>query len=281
MDVAGSLRGYFDLTRAGNAVTSGVLTFIGAYVTGGAFEAPIAALAAVLATVAGVGGGNAINDYFDRDIDAINAPERPIPRGAVSPRGAFAFSVLLFVTAVVLALTLPRLAIGIALVNLVALVAYTKLFKGLPGAGNAVVAYLGGSTFLFGAAAVATPGSAAIVLFTLAALSTLAREIVKDVEDIDGDRAEGLNTLPIAIGERRSLQLAGVLVVVAVLVSPAPYLFGALGGSYLVAVVPALVVLLYATYRSFDDPTAGQSILKYGMLIAALAFVIGRAVPLS
>ncbi|AGN02882.1 prenyltransferase [Salinarchaeum sp. Harcht-Bsk1] len=281
MDVGTALRGYFDLTRAGNAITSGVLTFVGAYVTGGAFEEPLAATAAVVATIFGVAAGNSINDYFDRDIDAINAPDRPLPRGAVSPRGALLFSGGLFAGAVVLALTLPPLAIAIALVNLVALVAYTKLFKGLPGAGNVVVAYLGGSTFLFGAAAVATPDAAALVLFVLAALSTLAREVVKDVEDVEGDRSEGLNTLPIAIGERRSLQFAVLLVLVAVLVSPAPYLVDALGVSYLIVVVPALAILVYASYRSFEDPTRGQSFLKYGMLVATLAFVVGRAVPLS
>jgi geranylgeranylglycerol-phosphate geranylgeranyltransferase len=281
MDAVATLRGYFDLTRAGNAVASSVLTFVGAYVTGEAFTAPLAVTAAVVATAFGVAAGNAINDYFDRDIDAINAPERPLPRGAVSPRGALAFSGLLFVGAVVLALTLPLLAIVIAVVNLLALIAYTKVFKGLPGAGNAVVAYLGGSTFLFGAAAVATPGSATIVLFALAALSTLTREIVKDVEDLEGDRAEGLNTLPIAIGERRALHVANGMLLVAVGISPAPYLLGALGASYLVVLVPALAILLFAGYRSYDDPTAGQSTLKYGMFVAALAFVVGRAVPLA
>ncbi|GAB3681887.1 geranylgeranylglycerol-phosphate geranylgeranyltransferase [Salinarchaeum chitinilyticum] len=279
MDAAATLRGYFDLTRAGNAVASGVLTFVGAYVTGGAFDAPAAVAAAVVATVFGVAAGNAINDYFDRDIDEINAPERPLPRGAVSPRGALLFSAALFVGAVGLALTLPPLAIAIAVVNLVALVAYTKVFKGLPGAGNAVVAYLGGSTFLFGAAAVATPGSAALVLFALAALSTLSREIVKDVEDVEGDRSEGLRTLPIAVGERRSLHLANGLLLVALLLSPAPYLLDALGVAYLIVVLPALGLLLYAGYRSYADPTAGQSILKYGMFVATVAFVIGRAVP--
>lgn len=281
MNAAATLRGYFDLTRAGNAVASGVLTFVGAYVTGDALDEPVAVTAAVIATVFAVAAGNAINDYFDREIDRINAPDRPIPRGAVSPRRALAFSGVLFAGGVVLALTLPLLAIAIAIVNLLALIAYTKVFKGLPGAGNAVVAYLGGSTFLFGAAAVATPGSAAVALFALAALSTLSREIVKDVEDVTGDRAEGLNTLPIAIGDRRSLHVASALVTVAVLVSPAPYLLGALGASYLLVVLPALVLLLYANYRSYDDPSAGQSILKSGMFAATLAFVVGRAVPLS
>jgi geranylgeranylglycerol-phosphate geranylgeranyltransferase len=151
--------------------------------------------------------------------------------------------------------------------------------------GNGLVAYLGGSTFLFGTAAVwpvdTTVLASVVVLFLLAALSTLAREIVKDVEDVAGDREEGLNTLPIAVGERRALVLAAVLLVVAAVASPVPYLLGTFGVAYLVVVVPADLVMLYAGYEGFGDPTAGQSHLKYGMFLAAIAFVVGRAATLA
>ena len=139
-------RGCLELTRPGNAVAAGGLTFVGAFVAGG-LSAPAPTAFAVVATVLATGGGNAINDYFDREIDAINRPDRPIPRGAVSPRGALLFSGLLFAVAVGLTLLLPLFAVAIALINLVALVAYTELFKGLPGVGNALVAYLTGDRF--------------------------------------------------------------------------------------------------------------------------------------
>ncbi|SDQ44784.1 geranylgeranylglycerol-phosphate geranylgeranyltransferase [Natronobacterium texcoconense] len=276
MTAGETIRGLLELTRPVNVIAASVLTFIGAFVAGGIAEQPFAVAAAVGATGLAVGAGNAINDYFDREIDRINQPDRAIPRGAVSPRGALAFSIVLFVLAVALAVTLPWLAIAIAGINLVALVAYTEFFKGLPGLGNALVAYLVGSTFLFGAAAVGEVGPA-VVLFLLAALATLTREIVKDVEDLEGDREEGLNTLPIAIGERRALWIAAALLVVGVLASPLPYLLEYFGAVYLVLVVPADLVMLAAAVRSFDDPTAGQSWLKYGMFLAALAFVVGRA----
>ncbi|QLG51095.1 geranylgeranylglycerol-phosphate geranylgeranyltransferase [Natrinema halophilum] len=271
-------RGLLELTRPVNAVAASVLTFIGAFVAGGAIEAPIAVTTAVAATGLAVGAGNAINDYFDREIDRVNRPDRAIPRGAVSPRGALVFSGLLFAGAVVLAITLPPLAIGIATVNLLALVAYTEVFKGLPGLGNALVAYLVGSTFLFGAAAVDAAGDIgpAVVLFVLAGIATLTREIIKDVEDIEGDRKEELNTLPIAIGERRALAIAAGLLVTAVVASPLPYLEGNFGIAYLLLVVPADAVMLVAAYESFENPTVGQSHLKYGMFLAALSFIVGR-----
>jgi geranylgeranylglycerol-phosphate geranylgeranyltransferase len=270
------LRAWLELTRPGNAIAAGVLTFTGAFVSGGVTTGPVAVTAAVIATVAATGGGNAINDYFDREIDAVNQPDRPIPRGAVSPREALGVSIALFAIATVAALTLPRVAIGIALVNLLALIAYTELFKGRPLVGNALVGYMTGSAFLFGGAAVGDPAGAGI-LFLLAAVATLTREIVKDVEDIAGDREEGLRTLPIVIGRRAALWIAVVVILVAVAASVVPYTAETFGLPYLLVVVPADGVMLWATGRSFSDPAASQRWLKRGMLLATAAFVIGRA----
>jgi geranylgeranylglycerol-phosphate geranylgeranyltransferase len=270
------LRAAVELTRPGNAVAAGVLTFTGAFVSGGVAAAPAAVAAAVLATIAATGGGNAINDYFDRAIDAVNQPDRPIPRGAISARGALAVSIGLFAVATVAALTLPLIAIGIAVVNLLALVAYTEWFKGRPLVGNALVAYLTGSAFLFGGAALGDPFGAG-VLFLLAAVATLTREIVKDVEDIAGDRQEGLRTLPIVVGRQPALWAGVAVITIAVAASAVPYLDDTFGLSYLLVVVPADAVMLWAAFRSFRDPTASQRWLKRGMFLATAAFVVGRA----
>jgi len=276
---ATTLRGLLELTRPGNVVAAGVLTFTGSFVAGGfgAAAAPVAA--AVAATAFATAAGNAVNDYFDREVDSVNRPDRPIPRGAVTPRLGVAFSGLLFLGAVVAAITLPLAAIAIAVANLLALVAYTRLFKGLPGVGNVVVAYLTGSTFLFGGAAVGqVTDPAVVVLFALAALATLSREIVKDVEDVAGDRAEGLRTLPIVAGESTALRVGAAVLAVAVAASAVPYLMGTFGVVYVAIVLPADAVMLDAIRRSFADPGLAQRRLKRGMFLAAVAFIAGRAV---
>jgi geranylgeranylglycerol-phosphate geranylgeranyltransferase len=276
--VAETIRGLVELTRPSNSVAAGVLTFLGAFVAGGVGVEPVATGAAVVATVFATGAGMAINDYFDREIDAVNRPGRAIPRGAVSARGALAWSAVLFVGAVVAAAVLPVLAVVIAVVNLLALVAYTEWFKGLPGVGNLVVAYLTRSAFLFGGAAVGSP-LAPGVLFVLAALSTLSREVIKDVEDAAGDREEGLRTLPIAIGERSALHVATAALLVAVVASPVPYLLGTFGVAYLALVVPADLGMAYAASEAYGDATAGQTHLKYAQFLAVVAFLVGRVVP--
>lgn len=279
---AAAIRGFVELTRPGNVVAAGVLTFTGSFVAGGAGVAAGPVAAAVAATVFATAAGNAVNDYFDRDVDRVNRPDRPIPRGAVTARAGGVFSGLLFLGAVAAAAALPIVAVAIAVANLLALVAYTALFKGLPGVGNVVVAYLTGSTFLFGAAAVGEVTNAAVVvLFALAALATLSREIIKDVEDVTGDRAEGLRTLPIVAGESTALRIGAAVLAVAVAASAAPYLMGTFGVVYVAVVLPADVVMLDAIRRSFTDPGTAQRRLKAGMFLAAIGFIVGRAVEVT
>ncbi len=72
MAVGETIRGLLELTRPGNVIAASVLTFIGAFVAGGVLDNHLEVAAAVAATGLAVGGGNAINDYFDREIDQIN-----------------------------------------------------------------------------------------------------------------------------------------------------------------------------------------------------------------
>lgn len=270
-------RGLIELTRPVNAIVAGLLTFTGAFVAQGSdiIGSSTAVVTATVITILATGAGNAINDYFDREIDQVTNPERPLPRGSVSPHVALLLSVVLFVIAGGLSFALPAIALAIALVNIVLLVVYTPLLKGLPGVGNATVAYLGGSAFLFGGAAVEdlmAPG----ILFIIAMLATLSREIIKDVEDVADDRGSDLRTLPIVVGSRWALMSAAVSLCLMALLTPFPYLYGTLGAVYLLLVIPATLIMLYAGYVSFADPTTGQSVLKYGTFLTAAAFILGR-----
>jgi len=277
MNATRTIGGYLELARVGNAVAAGALTFVGSFVAGG-LGATWAVALAVVATAAATGAGNAVNDYFDRDVDAVNRPDRPIPSGRVSARAAATFAAALFLIATAAALSLPPLALAIAVVNLLALLAYTQLFKGLPAVGNVVVAYLTGSTFLFGAAAVGPIAPPTWTLFGLAATATFAREVVKDVEDVVGDREEGLRTLPIVVGEGPALALATGSMVAATLGSVVPYVDGTFGPAYLAVVVPADATMLGATALGFRDPSTAQRWIKRGTFLAAAAFVAGRLV---
>lgn len=273
-----TVRAAVDLVRLGNCTFAGVAALVGA-VVGGSLAVALTPAAWIAATVTALGtaAGNAVNDLYDVDVDAVNDPERPLPSGRIGRRAARTVVVVSFAAALGLTvLRLPPLAVGIGVVNLALLVGYSSHLKRTPLLGNVVVAYLTGSAFLFGGAAVG--GLAApTVLFALAGLATLGREVVKDVEDLEGDRAMGAQTLPVRAGARPALAVATAAVAAAVLLSPLPYVtVPAFGVAYLVAIAPADAVLLAATAVCWRDAARGQTLLKLGMVAAMLGFVVGR-----
>ena len=263
---------YLEIMRPGNCLLAGIAALIGLLVAGGSPE-PLTFALVFFAVFAVTGAGNAVNDYFDREIDAVNRPGRPIPSGRISPDSARIWSIVLFVAGSAAALFINPRAVAIAAANSILLYLYARNLKVTPFAGNLAVGYLTGSTFLFGGAAGGDVGIT-FFLFSLAALATLAREIEKDIEDVPGDSASGARTLPIVIGERRSSILAALFVVAAIVLS---YL-APLGKAYLVAVTVADLLFLLALARILQgDAPRAQKMLKAGMTAALLAFLVAAA----
>ncbi len=143
--------------------------------------------------------------------------------------------------------------------------------------GNLSVSYLTGSTFLFGGAAYGLIGiEATSVLFFLSMLATLAREIVKAIEDMEGDRKDGAVTLPIRIGERPSAYIASAVGLIAVLLSPLPYITGLFKDSYLLVVGIADIIFLYAVLLILKkNHSESSKYFKVAMFFALVAFIAG------
>jgi geranylgeranylglycerol-phosphate geranylgeranyltransferase len=224
------------------------------------------------------GAGNAINDYFDISIDSINRPERPIPSGRVKLKEAFYFSYLLFTLGTLLALSINLVCGGIAFFNSLLLIFYAKKLKSTPLLGNLSIGYLTGSTFLFGASVFGFRGLRVLfILFLLAALSITAREIVKDIEDIEGDRINGADTLPIRIGVKKASYVAIFTGFLAVFLSPLPYLTSIISSRYLYFVLLADLGFLAAIHQILvrNNPAKSSKMFKIAMFFALLAFIAG------
>ena len=273
-----SYQGYLQIIRPVNALVAGIAVLLGVLVAG--VEVTPITFLLVLAVLCITGAGNAINDYFDREIDAINRPLRPIPSGAVSIRGAAVFSAILFLCGITCAALVHPFCFGFACINSLLLVTYAARLKGVPLAGNFVVSYLAGSIFLFGGAAGGVDGIllnlplAGIVFFPMT-----AREILKDAEDIEGDREGGARTLPMITGVLTSCRIAATLTAGAVVLSILP-IVAWWGEYYLVTIALADFLLLYAVNSSLWCTTSAcvrdsgaTKMLKNGMF-AALAILI-------
>lgn len=310
---------YLTLMRPLNGLMSVIAVFIGGLIILGPgaltfFHLYLAMLAAFLIA----GGGFAINDYVDIEADKINKPKRPLPSGRIQPWKALLFSLALFIIGIILAGFINYIALAIAIINSLVLIFYSLSLQNKILIGNIAVSYSVGSTFLFGGAATASSLSGLALtglLLLLAFFANLAREIVKDMEDIEGDRATFLKRLAAktkamvaSAGERFDLSsleptlkykktlvlLAEASLILAILVSPLPYLLGIVGGYYLVFLVPtdillflALALLLVSTKRAGIRQKAKALLfgkkfyrdiskyIKLGMFFGLLAFLAG------
>lgn len=241
---------------------------IGLFIAGG-FDIQTSALI-FLAVFMVTGAGNAVNDYYDREIDAVNRPARPIPSGRLSPGGALNYSILLFVAGCAAAGLVNQLCLALAAINSILLLFYARNLKAMPLAGNICVSFLTGSAFLFGGAAFGLEGIRLdLVPFLLSFLATMSRELAKDIEDMEGDHHGGALTLPLLAGERACAALAAAFVLAAVILS----YFAPFGTAYLVIVAVADILFLASIPKILrGDATGAQRTLKLGMAVALLAF---------
>ena len=235
---------------------------------------PWTLLAAVAIAAA---AGNTINDIYDIDIDRINKPRRPLPSGAVSVRAVTARYAGLLVAAVGVRLSLPPTqAVWIA-AWIVLLHCYSSFCKRFYIAGNLLVAAVSASGFLLGAYAGGSIEAGAVpAVFTF--LFVMGREIVKDCDDIDGDRLAGAKTLPVLAGRCLSLRVAAAVFAALIVLFPLPSLHGVYRSGYAVVIVlsvmPILIVSLILSLRRRSLGLMSM-LLKTGMFFGILAFYFG------
>ncbi|WFN37467.1 geranylgeranylglycerol-phosphate geranylgeranyltransferase [Methanomicrobium antiquum] len=272
-------KGYLDITRPVNSVVAGFAVILGIIIAKGLVPAESLIMIPVVALI--TAAGNTINDYYDREIDAVNRPERPIPKGLVTPKGALIFSAALFILGIFLSIFINVLCLAIAVFNSLILVYYAKKLKMMPFIGNVAVSYLSASVFLFGGAFFGLEGLYQnAVVFAITFFAMLSRELLKDAEDIEGDMKGGAKTLPIIIGVKKTGFLSFILALTGVIISLLP-LLRFWGVYYLSLIIIADAVILYAALKGIkaEDSeslknSGATSVLKKGMFLALVIFLI-------
>jgi len=234
-----------------------------------AVETVLSMIVVVLFTAA----GNSLNDYFDRETDKRAHPERPIPSGKLTPHEVMYVSVALFTLAFVVSVAITISSVAIVVTSILVMLAYEMWLKAEGFAGNIAIGWLTGALFLFGGAAVGRL-NLAWILAALAFLATLGREIVKDIQDIEGDRSRR-STLPMRIGERKAGYVAAASFLAAVALSPLPYIQNMLSVWYVPAVAAADGIFIYCALILFRSPERGQKMAKLAMAVALIAFLLG------
>ena len=273
-----SLAGLVILTRPLNAVTAGLAAIV-AYLIATGTVMPAALLLFSVVTLV-TAAGNVINDYFDVEIDRVNRPDRPIPSGQVGLPAARAYAVMLFLAGILVCFFTNVLCIAIAVFNSLLLIGYAARLKRTPLFGNITVSYLAASMFLFGGALGGLPEFLHVMPFAVMTFfAMLARELVKDGEDVEGDKVSGAVTIPIRYGMKATMLLALVCALLGIVVSLVPYLWW--GPWYISGILLVDGIMLFACIKAVRcttpygvKATGASNLLKAGMFASLMIFTL-------
>ena len=273
---------YLELARPLN----GIIAFISAWL-GGMFASQgnmenlidIRLLLVSISALVLLSAGNAINDYCDYDIDRINRPRRPLPSGRIQRTNALIFAIVLTAIGIYFGTLINRNATGIAILVFVALACYAFYLKRTPFVGNLVVSGLTGLTFIAGGVAIdSVQGTLVPAIFAF--LFTTAREIVKDLEDTEGDLKNNAKTLA-TLNPQMAVRTAIGFMTSVILFSPIPYLFGLYSWHYLIVVLIGVdVVLIGLAIRLYQDASREscasiQRWMKWDIFVGLGAIYLG------
>ena len=188
----------------------------------------------VIATVCIAAGGYVINNIMDQDTDEIAKPQNRVVGVSISETVAYNWYIGLTIVGVGIGFYLSNVIYKPTFASMFILVAtllymYATSFKQIPVLGNVVVALMLSTSIIIIGLFDILPAIDVDNRFRMkeafdilihyaifAFIINLIREIVKDMEDMDGDYQSGINSLPIAIGVQKTKIIVGVLTVIAI-----------------------------------------------------------------
>lgn len=279
----GKLQGLIRLMRPVNCVLMGFAVFVGVVLAGQNLS-DIAWLNVALGFLTGfalTGASMAINDYYDRAIDAINEPLRPIPSGLVSPREALFLATVLSVIGFVFAVLVSAWCLVVAVIAWVIFTTYITVGKrsGLPG--NFLVSACVGAPFIYGSVLARDYVVLNVWFFVMMAfLANTGREITKGIVDVEGDRTGNVKTLAVRYGDKAAAIVAVIFFVSAVALTPLPLILGLVSVWFVPFVLIIDVGLVASSVLLLIDHRRGKArriknIVLFLFIFGLLAFIFG------
>jgi len=273
------LKAYFQLSRPVNILITFVSIPVACWIAGGTASSWFLYLLAGITGALIAAGANAINDAFDIDIDRINRPDRPLPRGALTPHDAWWMWLILSIAALIINLFLNLVALLIVVLSIILLYFYSARLKRKVLIGNLVIGLMTGMAFIYGGVVVGRMDHA-IVPAVFAFFVNLARELLKDIEDMEGDRKENAITLPVKYGVTLTLVLATISLLILIGTTIAASISALYNPvfSFIVLIADCLMcVSIILMWRDHSSTAIGyvSTILKIIMIIGLISIIAG------
>lgn len=265
------LQALISMMRPGNSIMAAIGILIGYLYSAKSITFDLLLL--TLAGMTALGFGNVINDIVDRESDKIAHPDRALVSGQVTLPNALLFMAALLLCSLLCGYSVSSVIGTATFVPLVILTLYSLLLKGTPLAGNITVSALIAYTLIYGA--LGGTIKPLILPALLAALSNFSREIIKDIDDKEGDLAAEITTSAILPANVLSVLIwsSGIL---ALLFAVLPYLLGQMGIAYITIIVIAVIPLGIFWLKKFtqNNYTLCAKLLKIEML-AGMCAILG------
>jgi geranylgeranylglycerol-phosphate geranylgeranyltransferase len=283
-----AVRAHWETWRPYTTCYPALLGIAGAVVAGSTTDgSPTTAslVVAALAPVLGWLAGHYLGDWFDRDLDAIAKPHRPIPSGRLPARAALIGGLGCAAASLALIVAINPRIVPVFALAMAGIVAYSRLLKQRGASGNLVRGALSALAIVVGGMTVTPWPTWALLPAALGfLLHDSASNLVGTVRDVDGDRAGGYRSVPVQHGVATAVRLAGALwaagltaIVVGALLSPRPT------GQLLLLTVAALIggytfgCLRDATADDRERALGAHELLVAERLVLAGAVVAGAA----
>jgi geranylgeranylglycerol-phosphate geranylgeranyltransferase len=234
---------------------------------------------AVLAVSLVIAGSAAINDYFDCESDRLTHPKRAIPSNEIPLTRAAQFAALTFFAGLIVSSMINVLAFGIVALNVVLFVLYPRVVKRVSGfLSNLVMGYLGATITLFaGAVVFKTINISSVSFVGMIAAGAVGLNVLKDILTVDGDLKAGYPTLAIKRGIRMAAIVGALFLLLSVATSPFPFLVGAAGVAYLIAIALWGSIGLFTALSLFRAPDAANVRKQLTTFNSSFPYLVGAA----
>lgn len=261
------------LVRLRNLLLSAAGVAIGGVLALTRLELPASVVWAMASAIGLGAAGNIANDLADVEADRLNRPERPLAAGRIGNEVAAVVGGIAGGLGLAAAWWVGARLFWMALGVLLVMLAYSPLLKQRGLAGNLAVAVVAGLPPVYGALA-AGWWRAGLVPFGMGAVLHFAREVVKDLEDVPGDRAQGRVTVPIRYGANAAFTLAAATLVLFVPAALAPYFAGWYGRRYGFSALGICLVVMVLVWRLLGRQLAGARAGLKAVMLAGLAALL-------
>lgn len=237
-------------------------------------------LPAIVLPLLGYSAGQIINDYIDRHSDELNAPHRPIPSKRITPQEALSSAALIYGIFVFASFSINFYA-GLITITALILAASYSFLKKYGILANMIFPVI--MSLIAPYASIVTtdmiPPVVVLIAITIF-FYDFGMNIIGTFKDIEGDKATGVNTLPVRVGPFKAAVIVAEVSLISLIFAFVPYLLGYLNPDYLIILGIVLIFTLKSRISLLNDPTpsTGYKALKdsrIGLIILYTSFIAG------